>query len=189
MGRQKAFTLIELLIVVAIIGILAAIAVPNFMNAQTRAKIARVESDLKSMSTAIEMYRMDNNAYPNSCTLERMGDVQFRAGEIWEPVAYSSVAPVDPFNTMTGSRTSSFAAKEYFYINVGPCGWFDARLDWAAENVPGAPKKPHYILSSQGPDNLSELQDKRLELPYDASNGVYSQGDILVFGPGGRDAD
>ena len=97
MGKQiKAFTLIELLIVVAIIGILAAIAVPNFLNAQIRAKIARVEADLKAMATAIEMYRMDNNAYPDSCSLEIKGDVQFRAGEIWEPIAYTSVAAIDP---------------------------------------------------------------------------------------------
>ncbi len=55
-----AFTLIELLIVVAIIGILAAIAVPNFLNARTRAQLTRVEADLKSLSTALSLYRMDN---------------------------------------------------------------------------------------------------------------------------------
>nr|HQH74561.1 prepilin-type N-terminal cleavage/methylation domain-containing protein [bacterium] len=57
------FTLIELLIVVAIIGILAAIAVPNFMNARIRANIARVRADQKSISTALELYHMDNNCY------------------------------------------------------------------------------------------------------------------------------
>ncbi len=56
---SKAFTLIELLIVVAIIAILAAIAVPNFLEAQTRAKVSRVKSDFRTMATAIETYALD----------------------------------------------------------------------------------------------------------------------------------
>ncbi len=62
--RRYGFTLIELLIVVAIIGILAAIAVPNFLNAQVRAKIAKAESEMHSIITALESYRIDNNIYP-----------------------------------------------------------------------------------------------------------------------------
>ncbi len=61
---KKAFTLIELLIVVAIIAILAAIAVPNFLEAQTRAKISRVQSDQRTYATALETYYIDNNSYP-----------------------------------------------------------------------------------------------------------------------------
>lgn len=61
---SKAFTLIELLIVVAIIGILSAIAVPNFLNAQIRAKISRAETDLRTIATAITMYRLDNGPPP-----------------------------------------------------------------------------------------------------------------------------
>ena len=61
---RSAFTLIELLIVVAIIGILAAIAVPNFLNAQVRAKVANTQADQRSLATAIESYRLDNNMYP-----------------------------------------------------------------------------------------------------------------------------
>lgn len=61
---DKAFTLIELLIVVLIIGVLAAIAVPNFLAAQTKAKISRVYGDMKNLALAIEMYETDNGRPP-----------------------------------------------------------------------------------------------------------------------------
>ena len=61
---KKAFTLIELLIVVAIIAILAAIAVPNFLEAQTRAKVSRVMSDQRTYATALGTYQIDNSSYP-----------------------------------------------------------------------------------------------------------------------------
>ena len=62
--KKHAFTLIELLIVVAIIGILAAIAVPNFLNAQTRARVARVMWDNQAIGSALEMYILDHNDFP-----------------------------------------------------------------------------------------------------------------------------
>jgi prepilin-type N-terminal cleavage/methylation domain-containing protein len=61
---KAAFTLIELLIVVAIIAILAAIAVPNFLEAQTRSKVARVKADMRTVATALESYNVDTNKYP-----------------------------------------------------------------------------------------------------------------------------
>ena len=64
MRKQTGFTLIELLIVVAIIGIIAAIAIPNLLNAIDRGKQKRTMADLRSIGTAIESYSIDNNVYP-----------------------------------------------------------------------------------------------------------------------------
>lgn len=61
---QKGFTLIELLIVVGIIAILAAIAVPNFVEARTRSNISRVKTDMRSIAVALESYRADHPGYP-----------------------------------------------------------------------------------------------------------------------------
>lgn len=185
-SKSSAFTLIELLIVVAIIGILAAIAVPNFLNAQIKAKVARVQGDLRAMKTAIEMYRLDEGGYPIACTLESVGGVQFRAGEIFAPVQYANVPAVDPFNTEEGSRTSTFAAREYFYLHRDPaeiCTWPGQRVQWTIDNSDGAIQSAAYVMASQGPDNLSELQDQRVSPLYDITNGVVSQGDIVVSGP------
>ena len=63
-----AFTLIELLIVVAIIGIIAAIAIPNLLNAIDRGKQKRTMADLRSIGTAVESYAVDNNVYPVAAT-------------------------------------------------------------------------------------------------------------------------
>ena len=63
---EKGFTLIELLIVVAIIGIIAAIAIPNLLNAIDRGKQKRTMADMRSIGTAVESYAVDNNVYPNA---------------------------------------------------------------------------------------------------------------------------
>lgn len=60
------FTIVELLIVIVVIGILAAITVVAFNGVQDRAKFTRMQSDLKSMQKAIEIYHADNGTYPNT---------------------------------------------------------------------------------------------------------------------------
>lgn len=62
--NEKGFTLIELLIVVAIIGILAAIAIPQFAAYRQRGYNAAAVSDLKNFRTSLEAYYADNQFYP-----------------------------------------------------------------------------------------------------------------------------
>lgn len=60
----KGFTLIELLVVIAIIGLLSTLAVVSLNNARIKARDARRQSDLKQISTALELYQSQNDAYP-----------------------------------------------------------------------------------------------------------------------------
>ena len=64
--NSKGFTLIELLIVVAIIGIIAAIAVPSLLSAIQRSKQKRTMADMRSIGTALETYQIDYNKYPQT---------------------------------------------------------------------------------------------------------------------------
>ncbi|MDX1973117.1 MAG: prepilin-type N-terminal cleavage/methylation domain-containing protein [Candidatus Sumerlaeia bacterium] len=105
----KAFTLIELIIVVAIIAILSAIAVPNFLEAQTRSKLARVRADFRAKATAMEAYAVDNNRYPipsnalgefiqNPRTDNTVSPFETKTAILLTtPIAYMSSRATDPF--------------------------------------------------------------------------------------------
>lgn len=108
LSRIRAFTLIELLIVVAIIAILAAIAVPNFLEAQVRSKVSRAKADLRSLATGLEAYFVDNNNYPYiQADGGNVVEWQMPAGlppglssgpgGLTTPVAYLTSAFQDPF--------------------------------------------------------------------------------------------
>ena len=103
--KQRGFTLIELLIVVAIIGILAAIAVPNFLNARIRAGIACVKADFRTISTAMQAYLMDNNDYPAD-TVGPNKDQDYKY--LTTPVAYLTSTEIcrDHFTAKGGSQES-----------------------------------------------------------------------------------
>lgn len=65
-AAERGFTLIELMIVVAIIAILAGILIPNFVNARAQAQTAACESNLRAIATALELYYADNQVYPTA---------------------------------------------------------------------------------------------------------------------------
>ena len=105
--RKKSFTLLEMLIVVGIIGILATIAVPNFLSAQNRAKISKAKVNIRILVEASDCYHVDWNRFPP--TVQRLpedpygilSDVQLRV--LTTPVQYTSIAAFkDPFGRIRG---------------------------------------------------------------------------------------
>jgi type II secretion system protein G len=101
MRKQKGFTLIELLIVVAIIGILAAIAIPNLLNAMGRARQKRTMADMRTIATAWEARATDLNRYDAA------------GANISWPATNSDV------NSMTGLITPTYIRKIPLYDGWG----------------------------------------------------------------------
>ncbi len=179
----QAFTLIELLIVVAIIGILAAIAVPNFMNAQIRTKVAGTQADHRSLATAIESYRLDNNMYPptpNTAAYMRFA----RLAKLTSPVPYMSSVPIDPF-----------LSKVYADVLERAYPFWDPEVaDNAKKNANRFDLLPdeknrlgRWVLHGAGPDMDYEpdtgMGGSGTIIVFDTSNGLNSDGDIDRFGP------
>ncbi|HOJ59922.1 MAG TPA: type II secretion system protein GspG [bacterium] len=183
---RSAFTLIELLIVVAIIGILAAIAVPNFLNAQVRAKVANTQADQRSLATAIESYRLDNNMYPptpNTAANQRFA----RLAKLTSPIPYMSSVPLDPFRQGVDYSNSGalFQPEDSAYPLWDP-QYADTQresgsvFNWLPQEKN---RKGGWVLHGAGPDTDYEAAQGMPLHYYDSSNGVRSGGDIYRFGP------
>lgn len=187
--KRDGFTLIELLIVVAIIGILAAIAVPNFLNAQMRALMARTYADLKAISSAMEMYRMDNGSYSpdyDSGMVPGVTNVSqneyLTYAKLTTPVAYMASVPLDPFfgsSVTRGMHPKSMA----FFQYAGPYGGIEN------PRVPWRPSGTIYTITSLGPDRVDQMgwsysHDTAYKIAYSASNGLKSAGDIYMSNKG-----
>lgn len=178
---RRGFTLIELLIVVAIIGILAAIAVPNFLNAQLKARIARVESELRSVNEAYTAYRLDNNSWPPHAD-------RCKAQHRWvtTPIAYLSSSVDDPFQVEHETRTWEWFCGQYHAEPAAVEGL--NRIAVAAPQYWALHKNAAFFTKSVGPDKDGNVAGgAEYFLPYDISNGLASKGTIYrpLYG-GGR---
>ena len=65
-ARQRGFTLIALMVVLAIIGVLAALVVPNVLNRADDARVTAAKTDVGNLMNALKLYRLDNQSYPTA---------------------------------------------------------------------------------------------------------------------------
>jgi prepilin-type N-terminal cleavage/methylation domain-containing protein len=200
MKRESGFTLIELLIVVAIIAILAAIAVPNFLEAQTRAKVSRVRTDMRTVAVAMEAYAVDNNKY--AICLGRgssygSGGVHHLT-PLTTPVAYlTSVSYPDPFK-----KTLAVTNWQGWLDGSGdPYSYGFACIEYLQATANYRPHHSAYVIVSNGPDHLKGPDPTNGQVfwyqwygdvtldklsggkftpwNYDPTNGTVSYGDII----------
>lgn len=194
----RAFTLVELLVVVAIIAILAAIALPNLQEAQIRSKVSRARSDIRSCVVALETYAVDQNCYPSPTGFDGSApfftDTEFTSHQfhgfvphrLTSPVAYLATAPVDVFeiaHEMDHPKKAPFHYSEQYYNAVGL--GVSLYLRGTALQI-GVEANPAYMVLSHGPDAKQQDCGCHEADPalYDTTNGTVSIGDSYYFGPG-----
>lgn len=183
--QPHAFTLIELLVVVAIIGILASIAITNMLLAQIRAKVAAAESEMQALSTALGAYRIDNDQFPPT-PFDLLGepwDRTRRLTALTTPVAYLSTLPYEVF--LASKRENK---QPYPYWSPPLCDAMKTPPSTMYYYLPlERDLRGRYALFSRGPDKDYEAAIEEggfgILLPYDATNGTSSNGDIMRFGP------
>jgi len=200
--RTPGFTLIELLVVVGIISILASIATPNFLEAQTRAKVSRVKNDARVVAVALESYSVDNTSYPYRSQASVMGLWNYHFGRcdtkmtemsvLTTPIAYISILPVDIFNKR---EQEPFNVLDYWSREITR-----DILDREGTQLNAVSTSPGFAVVSYGPDNSLGYLGNPVGCPsasgnparntlyktYDPTNGTVSYGNIFRLQSGGE---
>lgn len=184
MLAKQAFTLIELLIVAAIIGILAAIAVPNFLNAQVCAKIAKVEGDFQAITTALEMYNLDQNGYLPYPDWGGHTTPRYLNG-LSTPISYMSSPDsiYDPFRNRDPDHDGIGKPRYgYFDPRTSPVQWF---IHPSSYNGVKLPANCEYSLVAIVPSHVQHIDGGTPAgfTVYQSTNGLSSWGQIYRFGP------
>ena len=125
--RQRGFTLIEIMVVVVIIGLLAAVIVPQLMGNVDQARVAKARQDIQAIETALTMFRLDNSKYPATdqglkSLIQQPTDPSIRN---WRPGGYVKKPSRDPWGN------------DYQYVYPGTHGTEYDLFSLGADGQPG----------------------------------------------------
>ncbi|MCG3198002.1 MAG: hypothetical protein GHCLOJNM_02496 [bacterium] len=184
-ARRRGFTLIELLIVIAIILILIAIALPNFLEAQIRARATKAKGELRSLGIAMEAYNLDFKTYPPETEGDCYSRPRSSVGHFWlsSPIKYIAAIPEDPFPGPRGGSELGFVCYESGGIEkgggLGSCTF--CMVTW--------------VIYTRGPSEVSEPAIRSADphsnwsgdsiVTYSPTNGTRSYGTIHIWGGDG----
>ncbi|MDA8095069.1 MAG: type II secretion system major pseudopilin GspG [Betaproteobacteria bacterium] len=126
-GRQRGFTLIEIMIVVVILGILAALVVPKIMSRPEQARVVAARADISTIMQALKLYELDNGTYPTTdqglqALVSKPTVPPIPAN--WKPGGYLERLPKDPWG------------HDYLYLNPGVHGRVDV-FSYGPQGQPG----------------------------------------------------
>jgi len=125
--RQAGFTLIEVLVVVVILGLLAALIVPRIMDRPDEARVVAAKSDITAIMSALKLYRLDNGTYPTTEQGLQALVKKPATGDVppnWKQGGYLERLPKDPWGT------------DYQYLSPGVYGEIDV-FSYGADRKPG----------------------------------------------------
>jgi general secretion pathway protein G len=125
--RSHGFTLIEIMVVIVILGILAALVVPKVMSRPDEARVVAAKQDIASLAQALKLYRLDNKRYPTTEQgLQALvtKPAQSPVPDNWKAGGYVERLPQDPWGAA------------YQYLNPGLHGEIDI-FSYGADNAPG----------------------------------------------------
>lgn len=137
MARHSGFTLIEIMVVMVILGLLVAIVAPNLMGRSDQARVTVAKTQMKQVSNALDLYKLDNNRYPTTeqglaALVERpTGSPEPRN---WNPEGYMPSLPRDPWDNPYDYSSPGMSGP-YDLISYGADGREGGENDDADLNV------------------------------------------------------